>query len=95
MTPIQKGARTEFFNNHGTHHRITKDRLDEGTYKDMQGTSDTDEEEMIVDNRNACLRVICPITDSPYMISQESKFKTRWDILIIMLTLFAVFLTPV
>ena len=94
MTPIQKGVRTTFFNNHGELHRITQDRLDDGT-QDVQGTIDTDEEQVIVDNQNLCMRILCPTTDSPYMISYFSKFKTRWDILIILLALFAVFLTPV
>jgi hypothetical protein len=35
----------------------------------MQGTIDTDEEEHVADNRNSCLQLLCPINDSPYMIS--------------------------
>ena len=41
------------------------------------------------------MKLLCPINNDKFMISGKGKFKTRWDIIIIFLSIFAVFLTPV
>ena len=88
MTPNNK-----FFPAHGSLMRGNLEKVDDDQIE-IGGPLDT-YEEIQIDNRSIFMKLLCPLNDERLMISGKSKFKTRWDITIILLSLFAVFLTPV